>query len=115
VNRIISTLAILVILSGCTFAYQRETLRDSLDARFNRINVEYFHGQLLEVHVRWGLLDNDYGEARSDGVIIIDAGSVKDGTKLDEVIKHESCHIAVGVDEQHGPKWQTCMERFENQ
>jgi SprT-like family len=113
-RHIIKALALLVILSGCTYAYERESLRSSLPDRFHHINTAYFNGQLVGVQVRWGLLDDDYGAAYSDGTIVVDSASVKDSARLDEVLRHEMCHEFVGVEHQHNEVWRTCMERFEN-
>lgn len=110
-HRYISALALIVIVSGCAYAYKRETLRSSLDDRFDHINAVYFNHQ-LSVRARWGFLDDDYGVANDDGTIVVDSSSVRDGVKLDEVLKHESCHEFVGVEHQHDEDWQACMERF---
>jgi hypothetical protein len=116
-RHIISVLALLVILSGVAYAHRCESLRDSLDSRFDHINAVYFDGQLSDVQVRWGFLsDGDYGVANDDGTIIIDPWNVGvDERQLDETLKHEACHMWVGVEHQHGLKWQQCMTRFENQ
>lgn len=110
--RNISVLALLVIVSGCAYAYERESIRGSLGARFDRINKVYFDGQLYGVQVRWGLLGDDYGQASDDGEIVVDSWSVRDEAKLDEVLEHEACHEFVGVEHGHDQEWETCMGRF---
>jgi hypothetical protein len=109
-ERLVSTAAIAVIVAGGTFAYERESLRKSLDARFNRINTEYFDGR-LNVRLRWGSIPDAYGES-GDGEIVVDRWSVTTSTRLDEVLRHESCHQFVGVEHSHDEVWQDCMERF---
>jgi hypothetical protein len=113
-RHIISVLALLVILSGCTYAYERETLRGSLAERFDHINAVYFDGQLSDVQVRWGFLsDGDYGVANDDGTIIIDPWNVGGSeAQLEETLRHESCHQFVGVEHQHDDIWQQCMTRY---
>lgn len=111
-HRYIGALALVVILSGCTYAYKRETLRSSLDDRFDHINAVYFNHQLSGASARWGFLDDDYGVANDDGTIVVDSWSVMGGVKLDEVLKHEACHEFVGVEHQHDDAWRACMERF---
>ncbi len=61
--------AIAVIVAGGNYAYERESLRDSLDARFHQINKEYFDSQLSNVRVLWDYLPDDYGQSFSDGTI----------------------------------------------
>jgi hypothetical protein len=84
-RHIITVLALLVIVSGCAYAYERESLRSTLDTPFARINAMYFDGQLSGVQLRWGLLGDDYGQASDDGSIVVDSWSVKDRARLDEV------------------------------
>jgi SprT-like family len=109
-EQLVSYVALSVILAGATYAYERETLRKSLDARFNRINAEYFDGR-LNVRLRWGSLADAYGES-TNGEIVVDRWSVTTPTRLDEVLRHESCHQFVGVEHGHDEVWQTCMVRL---
>jgi hypothetical protein len=113
IRRYIPVLALAVIICGSIFAFQRETLRDSLDTRFQRINDVYFEGRLF-VSVRWSYLPDDYGVANDDSTIVVDWWSVRDGEKLDEILKHEMCHSYVGVEHQHDTSWQDCMTRFDH-
>jgi hypothetical protein len=111
-RRYIPVLALAIIVCGCAYAYERETLRDSLDARFQRINGVYFRGRLF-VSVRWAYLPNDYGTAYEDS-IVVDSWSVRSEAKLDAVLQHEACHEFVGVEHKHDKAWQECMTRFDH-
>jgi hypothetical protein len=109
-EQLVSGVALSAILAGATYAYERESLRKSLDARFNRINVEYFEGRLTG-RLRWGSLADAYGES-TDGEIMIDRWSVTTPARLDEVLEHEMCHQFSGVEHGHDNVWQVCMARF---
>jgi predicted metal-dependent hydrolase len=38
--------------------------------------------------------------------------SLKPPDALHQVLFHEACHVAVGVDQEHNEKFQECMTRF---
>lgn len=110
-EKAVSIAAIAVIVAGGNYARERESLRKSLDARFSRINTEYFDGQLSNVRLRWDYLPNDYGQS-SDGEITVDSASVTTEAQLEETLKHEACHQFVGVEHAHDEVWRSCMVRF---
>ena len=111
-EKLVSVAAIAVIVAGSNYAYEREALRDSLDARFHQINKEYFDSQLSYVRVVWDYLPDAYGQSYSDGTIKIGTTTVTTGEKLEETLRHEACHQFVGVEHEHNEVWRSCMTRF---
>jgi len=111
-EKLVSAAALAVIVAGGTYAYERESFHKNLNARFNRINVEYFDGSLSGVRLRWEYLPDDYGQS-FDGEIVVDTARNTTEPQLDETLKHEACHQFAGVEHQHDEAWQSCMVRFE--
>src|ERR1700688_2775910 len=95
-EKLVSLAALSVVLGGAVYAYGRESLRNSLNARFNRINAVYFNGELSDVRLRWEYLPDDYGQSE-DGEIIIDTASVTTAEQLENTLRHEACHQFTGV------------------
>jgi hypothetical protein len=119
-EKLVSFMALSVIVGGATYAYNRERLADAdLHSWYQQTNTKCFHGELPDVAVRWGNLQSEeaLGETRQyqDGSleIVLDRYSVTTETKAHEVLFHEACHVAVGVDHDHDEKFQECMTWFE--
>jgi hypothetical protein len=119
---LVSIVALAVILLGVRFAYGRERLRKTdLHAWYREDSAQFFDGQLPDVYVRWGNLQEQEAvgmtEVDEEGFleIILDR---YDNTTADEAratLRHEECHCSLWGHEEplHGPEFQACMTRLE--
>jgi predicted SprT family Zn-dependent metalloprotease len=118
----VSIVAVVTIIAGGTYAYDRESFRDTdLHALYNRMNREDFHGALPQSQIMWAKLDDAYAEAGvgDDGsaVIELDPRLIKNRQQLRENMLHEMCHLQTtreyhAGEDAHGAAWKTCMEQF---
>jgi hypothetical protein len=118
-QQLVSLFLVAVIWSGLAYAHNREVVRDTnLDQVFQQINREYFRGELSGVTVEWADLDQELGRVQKirdgDFLISVDRNENTSIAELRETIAHESCHVFVNWQEQeeHGPRFYECMERF---
>ena len=120
----VSLIALMVICFGVRYAVGRERLRSPtyLHALYQQTNKEFFGGQLSDVEVKAHDLSEEkaegitYQEAEDRFVIVLDPNwNTSKGEALD-TIRHEACHVATWGEETdvHGPRFQECMKRFEN-
>jgi hypothetical protein len=117
-EKIVSVLAVTVICGGLMYAYDREHVRGiDLNLVFDKINQQYFAGELPTPTIVWTHLDEEYGEIHIDSngvvVILVDPNENTTMRTLEETLQHESCHLLVR-DTDHGEKFQRCMARFKN-
>jgi predicted SprT family Zn-dependent metalloprotease len=120
-ERIVSAVAVAVILFGARYAYGRERLRHAdLHAWYQQINQESFDGKLQDVSVEWGDLSGDDADGMTrfynDGSATIEIDrTLTTERQAREVLRHEACHVWVrdGVRvEMHGAEFRECMRRF---
>lgn len=125
---ILSVLPVLAVFScGATSAHERELfLSQKLQPIFERINQNYFAGELRNVEVRWGNLKTDDAKgltrAYGDGSFLIelDRASNTKTSDAENVLKHEACHVSTWPEIEkhkkhpdfHGPAFSSCMRRF---
>lgn len=112
-----------LLLAGAKYAVGRERLRHAdLHEEYRQINRQYFSGQLQDVFVHWGHLENAIGRTYTypDGSvrIALDPGSIATEDEIQETLRHESCHVKTyrevesSAQEAHGPLFEACMLRF---
>jgi hypothetical protein len=119
-SRVISVLSIIVIVSGLMYAHARESVRDmDLQAEYQTISRENFRHELPFVQVSWDDLGQEDARGRTDYLdtvptaIRIDRETNPSRSYALETLKHESCHVFLGRQEDpHGALFQTCMLRF---
>ncbi len=118
-EKLVSLVLIAVICGGLTYAHNREAVRDTnVDQVFQQINREYFRGELSGVTVEWADLDEELGRVQKirdgDFLISVDRNENTSLAEVQETLQHEACHVFVDFQEpeEHGPMFQTCMERF---
>jgi hypothetical protein len=118
-ERFVSLAALSVIVAGAAYAYQRERLANTdLNPEFQRINAQFFNGELSGVRVEWRTLDSDMGEAEKleerDYRIWIDRRENTSLADVRDTLKHESCHVYVDWKEaeEHGAMFRECMARY---
>jgi predicted SprT family Zn-dependent metalloprotease len=119
----VSIVAVMTIVAGAAYAYDRESFRDTdLHALYNQMNRDDFQGALPQSQIMWARLDDAYAEAGvgDDGsaVIELDPRLIKNRLQLRENMIHEMCHIETSAEyhagqDGHGDSWQACMQRFE--
>jgi 2',3'-cyclic-nucleotide 2'-phosphodiesterase (5'-nucleotidase family) len=109
-----------IILLGSRYAYSRESVHNvNLYERYQQINRESFDAKLPYVSVSWA----DLSAQNADGITSFDDNdhpvSIELGTQrinaerdLRAVLRHEACHVSVGLKVAHGSAWQRCMDRF---
>lgn len=94
------------------YGYTRESVRSEAPVVLDRINREYFNGE-INAKIRFQSLPGEYGES-STGEIVLDSNIPR--SMLRPVISHEACHLFLadhGVDSHdHGKPFQDCMLRF---
>jgi hypothetical protein len=125
VRILVSLLSLAVIFFGVRYAVGREHLRspDHLHALYQETNKKFFDGKLQDVVLKVEDLSNDnaegvtYKKTEDTFVVVLDP---KWNTSEDEALdtmRHESCHVATWGEEpeQHGPRFQECMKRFDSQ
>ena len=115
-QKILSGIAVLVMVDPFTRPAVRAAGDDTdLHDLYQRMNLEYFGGQLPKADVEYGNLDNDYGETTFNGpsiTIILDINENVSESDVRVTLQHEMCHVQVFPDQTHGLDWQKCMERF---
>ena len=118
----VSAVAVVIILLGARYAYCRESVHNvNLYERYQQINRESFDAKLPYVSVSWA----DLSIQNTDGItsfdddyhpvsIELDGQRITSERDLRAVLRHEACHVAVGVKVTHGSAWQHCMDRFQD-
>jgi SprT-like family len=125
VRILVSLLSLAVICFSVRYAVGRERLRDPnyLHALYQDTNEEFYGGQLPDVRVKSHDLSDEeakgetYKETEDRFVIVLDPNwNTSNGEAL-ETMRHESCHVATWGQEsdEHGPRFQECMKRFESE
>ncbi len=126
--RILDSLLLLtVICFGVSYAVGRERLRhpDYLHALYQETNREFFGGQLPDAVLKVEDLSKDnaegvtYKETEDTFVIVLDPSLNTSKDEALATIRHESCHVAtwdvMDPNDPHGPSFQECMKRFDEE
>jgi hypothetical protein len=127
VRILVSLLSLAVICFGVRYAVGRERLRspDHLHALYQETNKEFFEGKLQDVVLKVQDLSNEnaegvtYKEGEDTFIIVLDPAWNTSEDEARRTMQHESCHVATWEEEgsgtdSHGPRFQECMKRFEN-
>lgn len=120
-----SLLSLAVILFGVRYAIGRERLRNPahLHALYQRTNSAFFDGKLPDVVLRVEDLSDKnaegvtYKESEDTFVVVLDPNWNTSEEEAMATMRHESCHVATWGQEaeEHGPRFQECMKRFEKE
>jgi hypothetical protein len=110
-GKAVKLVLILALICGpLAYAARREYPPDPQPA-FQRINAEYFAGQLPTPIFHYVNLSDSLAETSQHGdrLFVIE---LRPGVDL-SVLRHEACHVATFDEaEAHGPLWTACMKRF---
>jgi len=112
-EKLASLVALLIIVSGSTLAYNHEHAESNLQRWYSADNRTFFHGELPPVWIHFGDLaeENADGETKHNDntgfEIIVD----RQADDKRAVLRHELCHIQTRSAE-HGTLFQACMTRY---
>ncbi len=119
----VSLLSLTVVCFGVRYAVGRERLRDPkhLHDLYQKTNKEFFGGQLRDVELKAHDLSEEkaegitYRETEDRFVIVLDPSWNTSEVEALDTMRHESCHVATWGQEpeEHGPRFQECMKRFD--
>ncbi len=125
---LVSLVSLAVICCGVRYAVGRERLErlhspKYLHELYQETNKEFFDGQLPDAVLEVCDLSDKQAEGTThkyEGqkfVITLDPNWNTSEDEALDTLRHESCHVATWREEPevHGPRFQGCMKRFEQQ
>ncbi len=112
-EKIVSFVALLIIVSGSALAWNHEHAESNLQRWYAEDNQRFFAGQLPPAWIHFGDLtefDADGETKHNDNTgfeIIVDSQAENKRA----VLRHELCHVQT-KNAEHGATFQECMKRF---